>query len=405
MDFTVSERMQTILGMVEEFVEKEIIPMEADYFRRPFRELDPWLEAKRDQVKQMELWAPLHPKEYGGMGLRLTDYALVAEALGYSPLGLYIFGCQYSDAGNIGLLARYGNEDQKERFLRPLVEGRIRSCFSMTEVEVAGSNPTWLLTQAARDGDDWVINGHKWFTSHADGAKFAIVMAETNPENESRHRRASMIIVPLDTPGMHIVRGVSVMGHVGEAWDSHAEVLYRNCRVPRANTIGEEGQGFVLAQERLGPGRIQHCMRWIGVCNRCFDLMCNHVRRRRRTPDEMLADSDVIRTYIADCAADILSARLMVLNTAWKIENLGVKQAMKDISMIKYFVPNVMQRVIDRALQCHGGLGMTDDTPIAFYHRFERASRIADGADEVHKISVGRRFIRDYDSGRTKVKW
>jgi alkylation response protein AidB-like acyl-CoA dehydrogenase len=396
MDFTVSEKLQTILDMMKEFVRKELIPMEYEFATKGFKALLPEIEEKRNMVRQMELWAPLHPKEYGGMGLSLMENAMIFEALGGTPLGLYAFGCQAPDAGNIEILHKYGNEEQKETYLRPAVEGKIRSCFSMTEVEVAGSNPTWLLTKAVKDGNDYVINGHKWYTSCADGAAFAIVMAETNPEAESPHRKASMIIVPSGTPGFNIVRNISVMGHVGDGWASHAEVLYQSCRVPQKNNLGGEGMGFVLAQERLGPGRIHHCMRWIGICNRCFDLMCSYAKRRPRTPDEVLADSDIIKMYIADCAAEILAARLMVLNTAWTIENHGVKAAMKDISLIKFFVANVMQRVVDTALQVHGGLGMTDDTPIAMYYRGERASRIYDGPDEVHKISVARRILREY---------
>jgi len=344
----------------------------------------------------MELWAPLHPEEYGGMGLPLMDTAMMYEALGRSPIGLYVFGCQAPDAGNIEILHKYGTPEQKEMYCRPSIEGKMRSCFAMTEVEVAGSNPTWLLTTAEKDGDDYVINGHKWYTSSCDGSSFAIVMAETNPEAESNHLKASMIVVPTDAPGFNMVRNISVMGHVGSGYNSHAEVLFQNCRVPQKNILGGEGMGFVLAQERLGPGRIHHCMRWIGIMNRCFDLMCSYAKKRPRTPTKTLADSDIIKSYIADSAADILSSRLMVLNTAWIIENKGVKEAMKDISIIKFHVANAMQRVIDRSLQVHGGLGMSDDTPISMYYRSERAARIYDGADEVHKISVGRRILREY---------
>jgi acyl-CoA dehydrogenase len=396
MPFEPSEKLQVILEMINEFVDKELIPMEQDLIAKGFAAMEPELEEKRALVRQMELWAPLHPVEYGGMGLPLTDTAMIYEALGRTPHGLYVFGCQAPDAGNIEILHKYGSEAQKERYLKPAIEGKIRSCFAMTEVEVAGSNPTWLLTTAVKDGDDYVINGNKWYTSSAEGSEFAIVMAETNPEAESRHLKASMIIVPTNTPGFNIVRNISVMGHTGSAWDSHAEVAFQNCRVPQENLLGGEGMGFVLAQERLGPGRIHHCMRWIGICNRCFDLMCSFVKTRRRTPTEVLADSDIIKTYIADSAADILASRLMVLNTAWTIETRGVKAAMKDISIIKFFVANAMQRVVDRALQVHGGRGMCDDTPIAAYFRGERAARIYDGADEVHKISVARRILRAY---------
>lgn len=396
MAFEPSEKLQAILDMINEFVDKEIIPMEHDLESKGFNAIEPEINAKRQMVKDMELWAPLHPKDMGGMGLPLMDTAMIYEALGRAQLGLYIFGCQAPDAGNIEILHKFGTEEQKEKWCRPAVEGKIRSCFSMTEVDVAGSNPTWLLTTAERDGDKYVINGHKWYSSSADGAKFAIVMAETNPDAESRHRRASMIIVPTDTPGFNLVRNISVMGHTGDGWSSHAEVLFQNCSVPKENILGGEGMGFVLAQERLGPGRIHHCMRWVGIMNRCFDLMCSYAKKRRRTPNEVLADSDVIKTYIADCAADILSSRLMVLNAAWVIQNRGVKDAMKDISIIKYYVANAMQRVIDKALQVHGGLGMSDDTPIANYYRQDRAARIYDGADEVHKISVARRILKEY---------
>lgn len=402
MDFTVSERLQTILDMMKEFVEKELIPMEQEFVARGFMDMLPEIEKKRDLVRKMELWAPLHPKEYGGMGLSLMEFALVAEALGGTPLGLYVFGCQAPDAGNIEILDEFGTDEQKEKYCRPTVEGKIRSCFSMTEVEVAGSNPTWLLTTAEKDGDDYVINGNKWYTSSADGAEFAIVMAETNPESQSPYTKASMIIVPTDTPGFNAIRNISVMGHTGDGWASHAEIRYENCRVPQANILGGEGMGFVMAQQRLGPGRIHHCMRWIGICNRCFDLMCAYALKRRRTPTKVLADSDVIKTYIADSAADILSSRLMVLNTAWTIENVGIKAAMKDISIIKFYVANAMQRVVDRALQVHGGLGMTDDTPISMYYRGERAARIYDGVDEVHKISVGKRILKEYEGRDVK---
>ncbi len=284
MDFTVSERLQTILDMMKEFVERELIPMEQEFVTRGFKAMLPEIEEKRQLVRKMELWAPLHPKEYGGMGLRLMEYALVAEALGGTPLGLYVFGCQAPDAGNIEILHEFGTDEQKEKYCRPAVEGKIRSCFSMTEVEVAGSNPTWLLTTAEKDGDDYVINGNKWYTSSADGSKFAIVMAETNPESQSPYTKASMIIVPTDTPGFNAIRNISVMGHTGDGWASHAEIRYENCRVPQTNILGGEGMGFVMAQQRLGPGRIHHCMRWIGICNRCFDLMCAYTLKRRRTP-------------------------------------------------------------------------------------------------------------------------
>jgi alkylation response protein AidB-like acyl-CoA dehydrogenase len=347
-------------------------------------------------VRQMELWAPNHPQEYGGMGLNLVEHALVSEALGQSPIGHYIFGCQAPDAGNIEILHKYGNEEQKEEYLRPLIDGKIRSCFSMTEVNLPGSNPVMMDTTAVKDGDDYVINGQKWYTSSADGARFAIVMAVTNPE-AAPHMRASMIIVPTETPGFNLVRNISVMGHSGDDYFSHAEILYQSCRVPRKNLLGPEGWGFIIAQERLGPGRIHHCMRWIGICNRVFELMCRRAAERPITIDRKpLATKQIIQSWIAECAAEIQAARLMTLHAAWKIENLSVKDAREDISLIKFYVAGVLQKVVDRALQVHGGLGMTDDTIIAFFYRHERAARIYDGADEVHKVMVARRIIKGF---------
>ena len=395
MDFTVSEKMQTILGMIDEFVDKELIPLEPEFLTNPFGKMLPVVEEKRKQVRQMELWAPNHPREFGGMGLDLMEHALVSEALGRSPLGHFVFGCQAPDAGNIEILHLHGTDAQKDKYLRPLVEGKIRSCFSMTEVDMPGSNPVMLETTAVKDGDDYVINGQKWYSSSADGAEFAIVMAVTNPEAPP-YLQASMIIVPSDTPGFNLVRNIPVMGHSGDDYFSHAEILYQSCRVPKENLLGPEGHGFVIAQERLGPGRIHHCMRWIGICNRAFDLMCARAAEREIAPGKTLATKQIIQSWIAESAAEIQAARLMVLHAAWMIETVGAKEARKEISLIKFQVANTMQQVIDRALQVHGGLGMTDDTILAFLYRHERAARIYDGTDEVHKVSVARRILREY---------
>ncbi len=400
MDFEIPEKIKIIIGMIDEFIVKEIIPLEPELHRGPFRDLLPALAEKRGMVKKMELWAPNHPREYGGMGLGLIEFAMVSEALGRSPLGHYVFNCQAPDAGNIEILHLHGTEEQKETYLRPLVEGRIRSCFSMTEVEMPGSNPVMLETTAVKDGDDYIINGQKWYSTGADGAEFSIVMAVTNPE-AAPHLRASMIIVPTRTKGFNLVRNIPVMGHAGDDWASHAEILFHSCRVPQKNLLGREGQGFVMAQERLGPGRIHHCMRWIGVCNRAFDLMCSRASSRIIAPDgKTLGTRQIAQSWIAESAAEIQAARLMTLQAAWKIEKLGPKAARYDISFIKFFVANVMQKVLDRALQVHGGLGMTDDTMIAWFYRHERAARIYDGTDEVHKVAVARKILKDYQ-GRT----
>jgi alkylation response protein AidB-like acyl-CoA dehydrogenase len=394
-DFSLNEKTATMLAMIREFVENDLVPMEEAFLRKPFSELLPEIEKKRAKVRQMGLWAPGHPREYGGMGLGLVDLGLVSEVLGRTPLGHFAFNCHAPDAGNIEILHLHGTDEQKDRWLQPLIDGKIRSCFSMTEVEMPGSNPTMMETTAVKDGDDYVINGQKWYTTAADGAAFAVVMANTNPE-APKHRRASMIIVPTDTPGFDLVRNINVMGHTGDDWPSHAEILYHSCRVPQSNLLGSEGDGFVIAQERLGPGRIHHCMRWIGVCKRSFDLMCTRAANRTITPDRKLGDMDIVKTWIAESAADIEAARMMVLHTAWKIEQYGWKEAREDISMIKFVTANTMQKVIDRALQVHGGLGMTDDTILASFFRHERAARIYDGADEVHKLSLARRILRQY---------
>jgi alkylation response protein AidB-like acyl-CoA dehydrogenase len=293
------------------------------------------------------------------------------------------------------ILIQYGSDEQKRRFLEPLARGDIRSCFSMTEPEHAGSSPTWMSTRAARDGDDYVIDGHKWFTSAAEGAAFAIVMAVTNPDAEP-HLRASQIIVPAGTPGFTLVRNIPVMGHVGDDYATHAEVRYETCRVPRANLLGQEGAGFVIAQERLGPGRIHHCMRWIGICERAFDLMCRRAASRELSPGKALGTKQTVQDWIAESRAEINASRLMVLKAAWTIEKEGVYAAREEISLIKFYVANVLQRVLDRAIQVHGAMGLTNETPLAYWYAQERAARIYDGPDEVHRSVVAKRILKRY---------
>lgn len=385
-----------LLPRIREFVDDEVIPLEKLLISRPWAEVEPLLNKKRQAVKDAGLWGLALPLEYGGQGLTLAEFGRVSEELGRSPGGHYIFGCQAPDMGNMELLIHAGTEAQKANYLLPLTRGEIRSCFSMTEPEHAGSNPTWMSTTAARDGDEYVINGHKWFTTAADGSSFAIVMAVTNPDAESRHRRASQIIVPLDTPGFHIERNISVMGEAHGGWNSHAEVWYENVRVPVANLIGEEGKGFALAQMRLGPGRIHHCMRWIGICERAFDILCTRAARREVAPGRLLGSQGMVQAWVAECRVEINAARLLVLETARKIDAKGTYAARDEISLIKFYVPGVLMRVLDRALQTLGSLGMSDDTPLAFWYRHERASRIYDGPDEVHKMSVARRILQQY---------
>lgn len=395
MDFEIPGPTREIMARIDTLMEEEVYPLEPAFLNRPFTELLPEIDEKRRRVRREGLWAPAHPSEHGGMGLSLVDFGLVSELLGRSPLGHFVFGCQAPDAGNIEILHLHGSSEQKERWLRPLVAGEIRSCFSMTEPGMPGSNPVLLETTATRDGDEWVIDGRKWYTTAAEGAALAVVMAVTSPEAPP-HERASMILVPTDTPGFELVRNLRVMGEEGEDFFSHAEIAYRGCRVPAENLLGPEGAGFRIAQERLGPGRIHHCMRWLGICQRAIDLMCRRATEREIGSGKTLADKDLVRAWIAESMASTEAARALTLQTAWKIERHGWRAAREDISMIKFLVADTLQKVLDRALQVHGGLGMTDDTPLAFFFRHERAARIYDGPDEVHKLAVARRILLPY---------
>ena len=396
MDFSIDENLQHTLDRIREFVREEVFPLESEFMRKPFRALLPALNEKRDRVKAMGLWAPSIPKEYGGAGFSFLEFAHISEELGRSPLGYYVFNSQAPDVGNMELLMMFGTDEQKEQYLLPLVRGEIRSCYAMTEPDYPGSNPVWMATTAEKDGEDFVINGRKWFTSSADGAAFAVVMAITNPDAPKAHKRASQIIVPTDTPGYRLARNTPVMGESGEDWASHGEVTFQDCRVPQANLLGPEGEGFLLAQARLGPGRIYHCMRWIGICERALELMCARAASRQIAPGQPLATRQIIQSLIAESRAEINAARLMVLQAAWKIDREGARAARVEISTIKFFVADVLQRVLDRAIQVHGGLGVTDYTPLAFWYRHERAARIYDGADEVHKTVVARHLLKPY---------
>lgn len=392
MDFSVPENTQALLDKAQRFVDETLIPLEPEVLGKSWREIEPLLGEQRRQVKSLGLWAPNLPAEVGGLGLPLVDLGLMSEVMGQTPFGHYVFGAQAPDAGNAELLLEHGTDEQRERYLKPLAAGDIRSCFAMTDRNTAGSNPTLLQATATRDGDDYVIDGHKWFTSSFDGADFTIVMAVTNPEAH-KHLRASMIIVPTDHPDLEFVRNVPVMGHAGDGYFSHAELKFHGVRVPESNRLGPEGQGFVLAQQRLGPGRIHHCMRWLGICKRAQKLLVEQALSREVAEGQKLADQQTIQNWIAENAAEIEAARSMVLKAAWTGDNHGFRAARNEIAMIKYYVAGVLQRVVDRALQAHGALGMTDDTVLAFYYREERAARIYDGPDEVHKRSVARQIL------------
>ncbi|MBP9207005.1 MAG: acyl-CoA dehydrogenase family protein [Kofleriaceae bacterium] len=399
MDFSIPEALRPVLDRVDELVTRVLVPLEPEVLGRGFVASHAALEAARAEVRAAGLWGPQLPAALGGLGLDLVGHALVSERLGRSPLGHYAFGCQAPDAGNLEVLHRYGTPAQQARWMEPLARGEVRSCFSMTEPDNPGSNPTQLSCQAWRDGDHYVLDGRKWFTTGADGAAFAIVMAVTNPD-AADHARASMIIVPTDTPGFTLVRNIPIMGDAGGGWASHGEIEYRGVRVPVDHRLGPEGAGFTIAQERLGPGRIHHCMRWIGICERTFDLMCRRAVAREIAPATPLGTRQIVQAWIAEARAEIDAARLLVLHAAWTIEHHGFAAAREQVSLIKFYVADVMMRLIDRAIQVHGALGITSDTLLAHYYVHERGARIYDGPDEVHKMVLAKRILGRYGLGR-----
>jgi len=385
-----------IKNTIKEFVEKELFSLEPWILDSSWEEKLPKLNELRGKVKKMGLWLPQIPEEYGGLGLTLEQHGEVSEILGASPYGFYVFNCQAPDAGNMEILIEFGTEEQKEKYLNPLLDGKIRSCFAMTEPNFAGSNPVNMGTIATKENGNYIINGHKWFTSSFDGAKFAIVMLISDPNNENPYKKASQIIVPTDSEGVKFIRNISVMGHPGGGWESHAEIKFENVKVPLSNVLGGDGEGFSIAQKRLGPGRIHHCMRWIGMCERSFDLMCKRAASRELAHGQLLADKQTIQNWIAECRAEINAARLMIKDAAHKIDAQGVYKTRNEISIIKFYCANVLQKVVDYAIQVHGALGVTDDTILASYYRHERAARIYDGADEVHKSRVARQILKKY---------
>ena len=290
---------------IRKFVEEELFSLEPWIINVGWKEKLPKLNDLRKKVKDMGLWLPQIPKEYGGLGLTLQQHGEISEILGSSPYGHYVFNCQAPDAGNMEILIEFGTNQQKEKYLYPLLEGKTRSCFAMTEPDYAGSNPVKMGTFAKKQGDNYIINGHKWFTSGFDGSSFAIVMLITNPDEDNPHKRASQIIVPSNSDGLKFIRNVQIMGHPGGGWESHSEIKFSNCKVPDSNVLGGDGEGFSIAQKRLGPGRIHHCMRWIGICERSFDLMCKRAVSREISHGKKLADKQTIQNWIAECRAEI----------------------------------------------------------------------------------------------------
>ncbi|MGI8553893.1 MAG: acyl-CoA dehydrogenase family protein [Dehalococcoidia bacterium] len=393
-DFTLSPEMKELRRRAGEFMDEHIYPNE-DIFAREDDEAEELLRRLQARAKAIGIWAPHLPKEAGGMGIGFLGYAYLNEIIGRSFAAPRAFGCQAPDAGNAEILHLFGTAEQKQRWLKPLVDADIRSCFSMTEPEVSGADPTALRTRAIRDGDDWVINGHKWFTSGAEGSAFAIVMCNTDPEAPP-HRRMSQIIVPLETPGFEIVRPVPVMGHAGRGYGTHCEVRYTDVRVPITSTLGEVGDGFRIAQKRLGPGRIHHSMRWLGQSQRALDLMCERALNREAFGGP-LAEKQTVQNWIADSAAEIQAARLLTMHAAWKIDQGD--EARVEVSVIKFYGAKVLHDVIDRAIQVYGAMGVSGDTPLERMYRDARGARIYDGPDEVHRMVVARRILRQYREG------
>ena len=384
-----TDKTKALLPIIKQFVQKELVPLEtAAFLTGKFTNVEPFLKEKREMVKQAGLWSLQHH-------LTLCEFGQVSEVLAMSPFGHYVFNCQAPDIGNMELLERFGSDFLKEQYLEPLKNGLIRSCFGMTEPQNAGSNPTKLDTIAEKDGDSYIINGRKWFTTGADGASFCIVMAVTTPDAPP-HKRASQIIVPTNTEGYRRIRNISIMGDEGDGWASHSEVEFINCRVSIANLVGTEGAGFLLAQERLGPGRIHHCMRWIGIAERAFDIMCRRALGRDMGDGTRLSDKQIIQSWIAESRAEIDAARLMVLRTAKMIDEVGAAASRNQISEIKFFTAKIMLDVVDRAIQTGGAAGITDEFLLSFWYRHERGARIYDGADEVHKMSLAKSILKSY---------
>ena len=394
MDFEPSDRAKELRERVRVFMDAHIYPNEFEIEEALDREVDaqtPFpqiLVEIRAQAKAEGLWNLALPDEVDGPGLSNLDYGWVSEEIGRCTIpAAYAFNCQPPDSGNMEILVEHARGAQRERWLQPLLEGEIRSCFSMTEPETAGSDPTGLACRAELDGDEWVINGRKWWTTNALGAQLAIVMAVTDPD-AAPHKRATMLLVPTDAPGFNMVRPLSNMGHVDGP--GHWEIAYEDCRVPAdIGTLNERGSGFKVAQDRLGPGRIHHCMRLIGVAERALDLMCERANSREMFGSK-LAEKQFVQDFIATSRAEIDQARLLTLYAAWKLDEVGNRAARKELSITKLAVPTMGLNVVDRAIQVFGGAGVCEDTPLSWMYRYNRMLRIGDGADEVHKQVIAR---------------
>ena len=397
MDFEFNDKTKALLEKVTAFMNQHVYAAEKVHDQQVEASGDkhcfpPIMEELKEKARAQGLWNLFLPDSKYGAGLTNLEYAPLCEVMGRSLIAPEIFNCNAPDTGNMEILAEFGTEEQKAQWLQPLLDGKIRSAFSMTEPDVAGSDPTLLQTRAVREGDEYVINGRKWFSSNAShpNCKITIAMVVTDPE-APKHMRATQILVPLDTPGLTVVRPVAVFNDDGG--HGHCEITYENCRVPVSNVLGGEGEGFAIAQARLGPGRIHHCMRAIGGAQRALDMMIERALTRY-THGSHLSDKGIIQEWIAQSRMEIEQARLLVLYTAWKIDRFGKKEARHEISMIKTVAANMFQTVVDRAIQTHGALGTTNDVPLAKMWAYARILRLADGPDEVHNMVIARREVR-----------
>lgn len=401
MNFSYSNKVKELEQKLTRFMEENVYPSETLYEQQlnqqetRFSRIPPIMEELKEKAKVEGLWNLFLPESEQGAGLTNLEYAPLCEIMGRSLIGPEVFNCNAPDTGNMEVLERYGTPEQKERWLKPLLNGEIRSCFSMTEPDVASSDATNIEASIIRDRDEYVINGRKWWSSGAGDPRceIAIVMGKTD-RTADRHEQQSMILVPLNTPGVKIERLLPVFGY-DHAPHGHAEITYDNVRVPLENMIWDEGKGFAIAQGRLGPGRIHHCMRLIGAAERALEVLCKRIQRRVAF-GKPLANQGVIQEWIADSRIEIEQARLLTLKAAYMMDTVGNKEAKKEIAMIKVVAPNMALRVIDRAIQGLGAAGVSEDYPLAAQWANARTLRLADGPDEVHRAQLARLELKKY---------
>jgi alkylation response protein AidB-like acyl-CoA dehydrogenase len=396
-DFETDAEFAVELEWMRRLVDDELIPLEPIFSELPD---DEWRTVKKhlqDRVKARGLWGAFLDPKLGGTGFGQLKLALMSEIIGRCMMSMTIFGVQAPDSGNMELLAHGATDQQKERWLWPNLRGELSSAFALTEPFHAGADPTVIGTSAVLDGDEWVINGHKWFITNASVADFTLVFAETNPENRP-HKHASIFIVPAGTPGMEIVRDVGTMAHPDREFGrpgNHAEIVFRDCRVPRDHLIGQPGDGFVLAQRRLGGGRIHHAMRWLGQAQRSFDIMCERAVSRT-SHGKLLAQHQMVQEYVAQSYMEIQSARLLTFQTAWKMDKLGASAVRAELGMVKAFVSKTALGVLDRTIQVCGALGYSTDLPVESWYRSTRFGPIGDGPDELHRSTLARTLLKGY---------